>query len=101
MSQQGKFHIEDIRGPSGKGQSVGKKYIFHCPGCECLHSYDVRTDGGRPNWTFNGDFDRPTFSPSLLYPDRICHLFLTDGKIRFLGDCTHKLAGQVVEMVDP
>ena len=28
----------------------------------------------------------------------ICHSFVTDGKIQFLSDCTHGLAGQTVEL---
>lgn len=30
----------------------------------------------------------------------ICHSFVTDGKIQFLSDCTHELAGQTVELPD-
>jgi hypothetical protein len=30
----------------------------------------------------------------------VCHSFVTDGKIQFLGDCTHKLAGQTVPLPD-
>lgn len=70
-------------------------YVFFCPGCECPHVIDKR-------WTFNGDLDNPTFSPSLLCnPDHApsrCHSFLRDGKIEFLSDCFHKLAGQTVEI---
>lgn len=74
------------------------RYRFYCPGCKCDHSYDCRTDGGRPSWTFNGDLELPTFTPSLLYPDRVCHLFVTDGRIQYLGDCTHELAGHQVDL---
>ncbi|MEQ1685464.1 MAG: DUF6527 family protein [Burkholderiaceae bacterium] len=28
----------------------------------------------------------------------VCHSFVTDGRIQFLGDCTHVLAGQTVEL---
>lgn len=70
-------------------------YIFFCPGCECSHVIDKR-------WTFNGDLDKPTFSPSLLCnPDHApsrCHTFIRDGKIEFLSDCFHKLAGTTVEI---
>lgn len=34
-------------------------YIIFCPACQCGHKFDV----GR--WSFNGDFERPTFSPSM------------------------------------
>ena len=75
-----------------------KNYWFWCPGCRCYHYFSV------PRWTFNGDLDRPTFTPSLLCnPDHApsrCHLFMTDGRIRFLGDCYHELAGQVVDVGD-
>lgn len=76
----------------------GKSYLFFCPGCDTYHRFDVRTDGGRPNWSFNGDMQKPTFAPSLLYPDLRCHLCLTDGRIQFLSDCTHELAGQTVDV---
>lgn len=28
----------------------------------------------------------------------VCHSFVTDGRIQFLGDCTHDLAGQTVPL---
>lgn len=28
----------------------------------------------------------------------ICHSFITDGKIQYLSDCTHELAGQTIEL---
>lgn len=76
----------------------------------------VRTPGGqRPSWTWNGDPESPTFEPSILVsyngsdagqtdedgfkaPPAVCHSFVTDGQIRFLGDCTHALAGRTVPL---
>jgi hypothetical protein len=62
-------------------------------------------DGPGPRWGYNGNPDLPTFTPSVLvnagrfHPGKpICHTFVTDGKIQFLGDCTHALAGQTVDM---
>ena len=70
-------------------------YIFFCPGCKCSHVVDAR-------WTFNGDLDKPTFSPSLLcnpdHPASRCHTFIRDGNIEFLSDCFHELAGTTVEI---
>lgn len=78
----------------------GSFYRFSCPGCKHDHVYTVRTDGKEVCWSFNGDLDHPTFSPSLLNTTETtrCHLFLTDGKLQFLGDCTHHLAGQTVDL---
>ncbi len=28
----------------------------------------------------------------------VCHSFLTDGRIQFLDDCTHAMAGQTVDL---
>lgn len=27
-----------------------------------------------------------------------CHTFITDGRVQFLGDCTHELAGQTLDL---
>lgn len=86
------------------GAGVGG-FSFFCPGCDHRHVYYT---SGPMTWSFNGDRERPTFTPSLLntcdaHPDpkqRRCHLFLTDGKIQYCSDCTHDLAGQTVEMVE-
>ena len=31
---------------------------------------------------------------------KVCHSFVTNGRIQYLGDCTHKLAGQTVDLPD-
>jgi hypothetical protein len=90
-------------------------YIFFCPGCNEHHSFSTvqwirrrwnsetrkyEDEGPGPVWSFNGNMDKPTFSPSLVYPDKKprCHLFLTDGRIQYLSDCGHALAGQTVDL---
>lgn len=73
--------------------------IFKCPGCEQRHAI---TD----SWEFNGDVQNPTFSPSILVwwdegEERLkkrCHSFIKGGKIQFLDDCTHSLAGKTVDL---
>lgn len=81
------------------------KLFFGCPGCNMVHGLNV-LNGQQPDWTWNGDVDRPTFAPSVLVrypwgPDQhqvVCHSFVRDGRIEFLGDCTHALAGQTVDL---
>lgn len=92
MSQPEKIKVIPLSG--GRGIS----YWFWCPGCEEPHRFDVRTDGQSPNWQFDGNLLSPTFSPSLFYPRRVCHLFLRNGIIQFLDDCTHKLKGTSVQL---
>lgn len=75
-------------------------HLFWCPGCKCSHHVG-------PGWTFDGNVERPTVTPSILVQTRDavgakrCHLFVRDGSLVFLGDCTHELAGQTVPMVEP
>lgn len=74
-------------------------YRIECPGCGDPH---VLTTG----WSYDGNDDAPTFSPSLLVwwdegdppVSRRCHSFIRQGRIEFLSDCTHALAGQTVDL---
>lgn len=94
-----------------KGQLLG--YSHHCPGCGHSHVYWTTPEsnhhykGKLVLWTFvNNNFKKPTFTASMLVnPDndpsyKRCHYFVTDGKIRYLNDCTHHLKNQTIEMED-
>ncbi len=92
---------------------------FDCPGCGVSHIPRVSVPEGG-NWTFNWDMEKPTLHPSVLvrwsHPKgytndnpapvgwvgeevkEVCHSFVRDGKIQFLEDCTHALAGQTVDL---
>ena len=72
--------------------------LWWCPGCDCVHGVNI-TGEDLPQWTWNGNIDKPTIQPSALTRGQhSCHCFITDGKIQFLQDCTHHLAGQRVEI---
>lgn len=85
---------------------------FHCPGCGYGHCVGVNgrtipgSEGSLNSWTWNQKFDYPTFSPSVLVNKEkagrfpLCHSFVKDGRIQFLSDCTHALAGQTIELED-
>jgi hypothetical protein len=87
----------------GKGDWA---YMLECPGCGHHHAVWTKESNfpDTPTWDFNGDFEKPTFNPSLLVriPDKdkmqICHSFIRDGKIQFLSDCSHHLAGKTVDL---
>lgn len=111
-------HIEKIvrRAVESDGVTHAGWAIF-CPACRCGHMFDQR-------WTFNGNEESPTFRASMLVKSEhahppvtpenleeykrspwpqtkvqtVCHSFVTDGKIEFLRDCTHALAGQTVPL---
>lgn len=88
-------------GEKNKGPRGGVLYLFYCPGCKENHPFEVNAVNN--GWTWNGSMDKPTFSPSLLVNadgPRRCHSFVREGKIEFLGDCQHSLAGKTVELPD-
>lgn len=82
--------------------------MFECPGCGCLHKAWVTGPSAKgAKWTWNNRIDAPTIRPSIdisvdftlpSRPSLRCHSFVTDGKIQFLSDCTHELAGQTVDL---
>ena len=77
----------------------GKHYGWHveCPGCKYTHVFDAR-------WSFDGNENSPTFAPSMLVNQHRmngsirCHSYVRGGRIEFLPDCDHELAGQTVEL---
>ena len=93
--------------------SAGGVLHFWCPGCLCYHGVwtGAANELTTARWEWNGDLVRPTFSPSILVRgtrfasptdstqvDGRCHSFVRDGKIEFLPDCAHPLAGQTVAL---
>lgn len=72
-------------------------WAFWCPGCKCGH---VVWLDGPTKWSFNGNTEKPTFSPSILNQNELgrCHMFVENGMIKFCGDCSHELAGKNVQM---
>ncbi len=101
------------------GRPFPDRWGFYCPGChlelrrraeagewldeESIHNLSLHMMNTRDVHGFNGDPDSPTFTPSIMArgaPGVVCHSFVTDGRIQYLGDCTHPLAGQTVALPD-
>lgn len=123
MSEEGEI-LRAVSHTPGDGHA---DYLFWCPGCLCCHGLWVtpfRNGVTGATWTFNGNKDKPTFNPSVLvrwetweppvtpgnleqwkqrpWPQtkvqHVCHSFVRDGMIVYLGDCTHSLAGRTIPM---
>lgn len=84
----------------------GKALVFYCPGCKFHHHLQIErgsTNPDGPIWEWNGDMEKPTFAPSLMVnagTEQQCHLFLREGRISYLNDSHHELAGRTVALVD-
>lgn len=59
-----------------------------------------------PTWELSGQEQLPTIRASVLVQGgprnqrTVCHSFVTEGRIHFLGDSTHNLSGQTVLLPD-
>lgn len=81
---------------SHRDATGGWRYRFHCPGCQCAHFFAI---GGTAGWEWNGSLELPTVKPSILVQGtKRCHSFITDGRIQFLSDSEHALAGKTVDL---
>lgn len=80
------------------------RFAFYCPGCSAYHIINT-AKGNLPRHTITGPLSKPTVRASVLSKGdtRIgkphCHSFITRGRIEFLEDCTHNLAGQTVDLL--
>jgi hypothetical protein len=101
------------------------RLTWYCPGCKCHH--EVPVPPHPQAWEWNGSLSAPTLSPSVMVTSghyiaghqgkcwcditgpsgtpkdflcSRCHCFVRDGRIEFLGDCSHDHAGQTVDMQD-
>lgn len=74
-------------------QCTANLLIHWCPGCKQVHGINMT------KWTFNGDVDCPTFSPSFNIVGQ-CHYFIQNGFLVYCGDCNHELNGKSIELPD-
>lgn len=123
MSEEAKRILRKVNHQPGDGHA---DYLFWCPGCKCCHGVWTSNPNGLTGatWNFNNNLDKPTFQPSILtrheqweppvtpenldqwkqkpWPQHkvshVCHLFVTNGMIQFLGDCTHEYKGRTIPM---
>lgn len=101
---------------ASNGDTPGRRVHFWCPACDDAHGITVESPNG---WTWNGDLEHPTFDPSVkvggvqwptdsgfhkpnhaVAPGQpiVCHSYVRGGRIEYLGDCTHALKGQTVDL---
>lgn len=94
------------------GEVIGHR-IF-CPACRCTHLFNApnQPNSGGHKWTFDGNLEAPSFSPSMNatsnpkdhpghnqdLPTTRCHFFVRAGSIDYCTDSTHHLAGKTVAL---
>jgi Family of unknown function (DUF6527) len=75
--------------------------VFYCLGCRRYHSINVNSQT-EASWQFNGDFVKPSISPSILIKDMneniICHSNIKEGMITYEEKGIHDLIGMTLPM---
>ena len=99
-----------------EGHSGRVELMYLCPACNRRHGLPdadqrrvhilVAGPGMQHEW--NGDLERPTISGMVRIieraqddggaPEYVCAAELTDGRLHFPADASHKLAGQTVDL---
>jgi len=93
-----------------------RQLFYWCPAC--AHCHGVRVDDGTatpsPKWTWDGNRETPTLSPSVLnfttthdengepvgQRRTVCHHFVHAGMIEYCSDNPHELNGKTVPLLD-
>lgn len=93
--------------PCSPEEATHIRLAMPCPMSDRVLPVIIKGDRkNTPCWTWNGDTEKPSLKPSILSRIEtsksleICHSFVTDGKVQFLGDCTHEFASQTLELLD-
>lgn len=77
-------------------------YSHWCPGCKRLHMIATKQEEENSVvWTFNGDVEKPSFSPSVIVEKdgkTVCHYVLINGVLVYCADCTHELASKTIPL---
>lgn len=97
--------------------------VIKCPAGHHHYIHTKSKNGQGCAWSFNGDMEKPTFSPSinertgwfvdpslkndpkadqewLSENSYHCHFFVREGNIIFCGDCSHDLKGKTMPLPD-
>lgn len=91
--------------------------VIKCPAGHYHYIHTTKPNGQGAKWSFNNDFENPTFSPSInertgYFVDPNAkgdpewlkenswhgHFFVTNGMVQFCSDCSHDLRGQTLEL---
>lgn len=87
-------------------------FYFFCPGCKEYHSlHTIQPNNNGTTFVITGTLQSPTVTPMIgriiekfnkskhaNNPAHVCNSRITDGKIRYLENCSHALAGRIVDL---
>ena len=80
-------------------ERVDEGYMHYCDGCDSYHRINVDKPNAHTGaqWTFDGNVECPTFSPSINIVGQ-CHYFIQQGNSIYCTDSKHNLAGKTVPL---
>lgn len=75
--------------------------FFWCEGCEQYHGIQLNQNLNLPFWSWDGNNDYPTFTPSMIikWNDQVlCHFLIKNGMIQYSEDSQHMFAGLTIPL---
>ncbi len=72
-------------------------YLMESPMTGDMYCFYTKESGENTYWTFNGDYEKPTFRPSMLNVNTREHFIVTNGQVLYLmGNGNNK----TMDMID-
>lgn len=76
-------------------------FVHWCSGCKCMHLINTgRKNANGAQWSFNGNYEKPTFHPSINIENGYCHYTITDGVVFYHDATGHDLGGKSILLED-
>lgn len=85
-----------IRPVERNGVIVG--YLMESPLTGDMYCFYNEEAGENASWTFNGDYEKPTFRPSMLNTKTGEHFFVTDGLVHYLMSNGYNMIMAMIDM---
>jgi hypothetical protein len=80
-----------------KRENIIVGYLMESPLTGDVYCFYTKESGNETCWTFNNDYENPTFEPSMKNEETGEHFVVTNGKVRYLMDsCCNK----TMDMID-
>ena len=72
-------------------------YAMESPMTGEIYCFYTKESGQETYWNFNGDLEKPTFTPSMLNKNTGEHFIVSEGKVRYLMT---RGGNHVMDMID-
>ena len=73
-------------------------YLMESPLTGDLYCFYTKESGKNTYWTFNNDYEKPTFRPSMMNMETGEHFFVTEGKVDYITRNGSRINMDMIDM---